>query len=99
MLATIQQIVDQKITPALAEHGGGIEIVEYTDDGILRIRLLGQCCNCPASQITINDLVLSRLQEQLPELDRIELVESPEALELMDLARNILQSEAGRFRL
>lgn len=98
MLANIQQIIDEQIVPVLAEHGGGIELVDYTDDGTLRIRLLGQCCNCPASQATINDLVLATLQRQLPEIDKIELVPSPDTVELMDIARSILQGKPNGYR-
>ncbi|MGE5380074.1 MAG: NifU family protein [Methylocystaceae bacterium] len=95
MLAHIQQIIDQYIAPALSEHGGGIELVEYTSDGTLRIRLLGQCCNCPASKSTIDNLIMSTLQEHLPEITKIELVETPEALELIEIAREILHGKPG----
>lgn len=93
MLKMIQQIVEYQIAPALAEHGGGIELVEFTEDGVLKIRLLGQCCNCPASQATVNELILSTLQERLPMIEAIEIVESSAAKELMSLARDILQGK------
>lgn len=92
MLDMIQQIVDHQIAPALAEHGGSIELVEFRD-GVLRIRLLGQCCNCPASQATANNLILTTLQERLPMIEAIEIIESPSAMELMTLAREILQGK------
>ncbi|MGE5454460.1 MAG: NifU family protein [Methylocystaceae bacterium] len=95
MLDTIQQIIDQYIAPALTEHGGGIELLSYTADGTVQIRLLGQCCNCPASQITLNELVLATLKQKLPQVENVELVESPAGLELMDLARQMLAGKAG----
>ena len=46
MLEMIERILEEKVRPQLAAHGGGIESVGC-EDGIYRFRLLGQCSGCP----------------------------------------------------
>ncbi|MFQ6117832.1 MAG: NifU family protein, partial [Candidatus Bipolaricaulia bacterium] len=35
------------IRPALQADGGDVELVEVTDEGIVRVRLVGACGGCP----------------------------------------------------
>ncbi len=58
----------EKIRPFLQRDGGDIEFVEYTDDNIVKVRLLGHCVGCPHRQATINGMVAQVLQESYPEV-------------------------------
>ena len=46
--------VIEKIRPQLQADGGDVEIVEITDDGIVKVRLMGHCAGCPYSQQTLS---------------------------------------------
>lgn len=58
----------EQIRPFLQRDGGDIEFVEYTDDNIVKVRLLGHCKGCPHRQATINGMVAQVLQESYPEV-------------------------------
>jgi Fe-S cluster biogenesis protein NfuA len=36
----------EKIRPQLQMDGGDVELVEITDDGIVKVRLMGHCAGC-----------------------------------------------------
>lgn len=42
----IEAVLDEKVRPSLRAHGGGLEI-DHLEDGVLYIKLLGQCAGCP----------------------------------------------------
>ena len=46
MTATLEQLLETLVRPALRAHNGDVELVGY-QDGILRLRMLGQCAGCP----------------------------------------------------
>ncbi len=62
------------IRPALRMDGGDIELVEVTDDGVVRVRLQGACVGCPSATITLQAGVEATLKEQVPEVTRVENV-------------------------
>ncbi len=67
----LQAIIDTKVRPALQAHGGDIELVEFTADGVLKVRLKGACAGCPGAQMTLADVVAAALQEAAPEVKEI----------------------------
>ncbi len=81
MIAKLEQLMDERVRPALRAHGGDAEILSY-EDGILRLRLLGQCSNCPAAALTNETLIEAELKEALPALRQVLLVQevSPDLL-------------------
>ncbi|HET6351561.1 MAG TPA: NifU family protein [Coriobacteriia bacterium] len=62
------------IRPALQADGGDVELVEVTDDGVVKVALQGACRGCPMSQLTLANGVERVLKEQVPEVQRVEPV-------------------------
>ena len=48
----VKQIID-KIRPQLQMDGGDVEFIEVTDDGIVKVKLMGHCAGCMHAQQTI----------------------------------------------
>ena len=71
MRRDIENIIETEIRPRLQAHGGDIELLEIGDDGTLRVRLIGKCATCPASQSTVENLVETVLREKAPWITRI----------------------------
>lgn len=71
--ARVQEVLDQ-IRPALQADGGDVELVEVTDDGVVKVALQGACRGCPMSQLTLSNGVERVLKEQIPEVVRVEAV-------------------------
>ena len=65
----IKEILD-KIKPLLNNDGGDIEFVEF-EDGIVYVRLLGSCSDCPMSDNTIEDMIEYTLTFELPEVKKV----------------------------
>lgn len=62
------------IRPALQADGGDVELVEVTEDGVVKVQLQGACRGCPMSQLTLQNGVERVVKEQVPEVQRVEAV-------------------------
>ena len=56
----------QNIRPSLQADGGDVELVDVTDDGIVKVKLLGACHGCPMSQMTLKMGIEKHLQKIIP---------------------------------
>ncbi len=65
----------EQIRPYLQQDGGDVEFVDYTEDKIVLVKLLGHCAGCPHRQATINGGIARILQEQYPEIAGVEAVQ------------------------
>jgi Fe-S cluster biogenesis protein NfuA len=63
------------IRPAIQADGGDIEFIEARADGTVYIRFLGACVGCPSSDITLHMGIERNLQEHVPEVKRVHVVE------------------------
>jgi Fe-S cluster biogenesis protein NfuA len=73
MREQIEQALD-KIRPALERDGGGVELVDVEDDGVVRVRLTGACGGCPMSQMTLKQGVERIVKQMVPEVKAVEAV-------------------------
>jgi len=64
----------QEIRPYLQAEGGNVELVEVTDDGIVRVKLTGACGTCPMSTYTLKLGIEQKLKEKIPEVKQVEQV-------------------------
>ena len=63
-----------ELRPFFRADGGDIEFVELTDRGVVRVRLVGACHNCPSSTQTMQQGLKVALQEALPSVTDVEPV-------------------------
>lgn len=66
------------VRPYLASHGGDVELLGITDDGVVRLRLLGSCDGCASSSVTMTLAVQDAITQAAPEVVGFD-VESPRA--------------------
>ena len=64
----------EKIRPSLRADGGDVELVEVTDDGIVKVKLTGACRGCPMSQITLKLGIERALKKDIPEVKEVQSV-------------------------
>jgi Fe-S cluster biogenesis protein NfuA len=67
--------VIQLIRPTIQADGGDIELVGITDEGIVQVRLLGNCQGCPSSGVTLKAGVERNLKAHCPEVKGVRPVE------------------------
>ena len=64
----------EKIRPALMRDGGNVELVDVTDDGIVKVKLTGACGGCPMSQMTLKMGIEKVVKQAVPEVASVEAV-------------------------
>ncbi len=76
---TIEHIkfVIEKIRPFLMNDGGDVEYVKY-EDGIVYVKLSGNCANCSIADFEIKDTVESILTSEIPEVIEVRQINSNE---------------------
>lgn len=70
MLRQLETLFDEQIRPALAAHGGNVEIVDVDND-ILYLRLQGGCQGCASSQATLKDGIARLVKQHYPDITQI----------------------------
>lgn len=70
MLEKVKNVIDE-VRPMLKVDGGDVELVEVTDDGLVKLKLLGACGHCPMSIMTLKMGIEKRLKEKVPEIKEV----------------------------
>jgi Fe-S cluster biogenesis protein NfuA/nitrite reductase/ring-hydroxylating ferredoxin subunit len=61
-----------QVRPYMESHGGDVELVGL-EDGVARLRLVGHCKGCPASEATLELAIKQALEETAPDLEGLEV--------------------------
>lgn len=69
----VREILNQ-IRPALQADGGDVELVEVTDDGVVKVKLHGACSHCMGAVMTLKNVVEARIRAVVPEIKSVERV-------------------------
>ncbi len=65
-----QKAIEQ-IKPNLQVDGGDVELVDVSDDGVVKVKLLGACHGCPMSQMTLKMGIERHLKKEVPEIKEV----------------------------
>ena len=64
------RLLDKEINPAIASHGGIVELVDLVD-GTLYLRMGGGCQGCAAASLTLRQGVERLIKQELPAIEEI----------------------------
>ena len=64
----------ESVKPYLAADGGDVELIEVTDDKVVKVKLLGACEGCPFSMMTLKAGIEQSIRKEWPELTSLESV-------------------------
>lgn len=70
MKQKVQEVLET-IRPALQADGGDVELVDVTDDGVVKVRLTGACGSCTMSTTTLKMGIERTLQQHIPEVKEV----------------------------
>jgi Fe-S cluster biogenesis protein NfuA len=70
MMERVQSLIDDTINPALAMHGGFVELVGV-EDGVVSMRMAGGCQGCGAAQMTMAQGIELLIRDEIPEVKKI----------------------------
>jgi Fe-S cluster biogenesis protein NfuA len=81
MAVSVQDLIYERveralddIRPHLEVDGGNIEVVEITDDYLLKLKWIGTCEFCSMSAMTLKAGVEHSVKSQVPEISGIEVI-------------------------
>ncbi|TXB61705.1 NifU family protein [Phaeodactylibacter luteus] len=63
-----------EVRPHLAVDGGNVEVVDVTDEHIVKIKWLGTCENCSMSMMTMKAGIEQAVRGKIPEVIGVEAV-------------------------
>ena len=63
-----------KVRPSLQADGGDVELIEVSDEGVVKVRLTGACGGCPMATMTLKAGIERVLRKEVPEVKRVEAV-------------------------
>ena len=73
----MQQKVEEalaKIRPSLQADGGNVELIEVSDEGVVKVRLTGACGGCPMATMTLRNGIEKTLKKEVPGITAVEAV-------------------------
>ena len=68
--AAVQQLLDERINPAVASHGGYIALVDVKDS-VVYIRLEGGCQGCGMADVTLKQGVEVEIKQTVPSITAV----------------------------
>ena len=72
----IIEIID-KIRPFLISDGGNIEYIKY-EDGIVYVKMMGHCQDCPMIDLTLKDSIEMAITSEIPEIIEVRKINDSE---------------------
>lgn len=73
IVATIKELLDSRVRPAVAQDGGDITFRGFRD-GTVYLNMKGACSGCPSSTATLKHGVQNLLRHFVPEVQEVEAV-------------------------
>ncbi|MBL0942462.1 MAG: NifU family protein [Alphaproteobacteria bacterium] len=72
--AEIQELIESRIRPAVAQDGGDI-IFDRFENGIVYLAMQGACSGCPSSSATLKSGIENMLRYYIPEVTEVRAIE------------------------
>ena len=66
----IQDVIDNMVNPAVAGHGGFVELIDVQDSKVY-LAMGGGCQGCGAADITLKAGIERLLREEVPEISEV----------------------------
>jgi Fe/S biogenesis protein NfuA len=66
----VQMVLDERVNPALASHGGFVSLVEVKEDKAY-VAMGGGCQGCGMASVTLNDGIIVMIKDAVPEIAEV----------------------------
>ncbi len=66
----VQELIDSMINPAVAGHGGFVELVDVQDNRVY-LQMGGGCQGCGAADVTLKQGIERLIKEEIPEVAEV----------------------------
>ena len=72
----ITEVMEQYVTPSVAQHGGEVNFVSF-ENGIVLVELSGACSGCAGSTMTLKHGIEQMMTSLIPEVQGVEGIDDP----------------------
>lgn len=72
----ITEVMEQYVTPAVAQHGGEVNLVSF-EKGVVLVELSGACSGCAGSTMTLKHGIEQMMTQLVPEVLAVEGIDDP----------------------
>ena len=66
----VQELIDSHINPAVAGHGGFVDLIDVKDNKVY-LQMGGGCQGCGAADVTLKSGIERLIKEELPEVEEV----------------------------
>jgi Fe/S biogenesis protein NfuA len=66
----VQELIDNMINPAVAGHGGFVDLIDVKDNKVY-LQMGGGCQGCGAADVTLKSGIERLIKEELPEVEEV----------------------------
>lgn len=70
MRERVQKAIDA-VRPGLQADGGDVELIDVSDDGVVKVKLTGACRGCPMAQMTLKMGIEKIIKKEVPEVKEV----------------------------
>jgi Fe-S cluster biogenesis protein NfuA len=64
----------ESVRSHLQADGGNVELIDVSEDGIVKVKLTGACGSCPMSAMTLQYGVTNAIKQAVPEVKEVQSV-------------------------
>jgi Fe-S cluster biogenesis protein NfuA len=76
IVKNITEVMEQYVTPAVAQHGGEVNFVSF-ENGVVLVELSGACSGCAGSTATLKHGIEQMMTSLIPEVTSVEGIDDP----------------------
>ncbi len=62
----------EEVRPHLKADGGDVELLDVTEDGVVKVKLLGACEGCPMRQMTLTQGIARFIKKRVPQVKDVQ---------------------------
>jgi Fe/S biogenesis protein NfuA len=70
LMTKVQELIDSTINPAVAGHGGFVQLVDVKENKVY-LQMGGGCQGCGAADVTLKAGIERLIKEELPEIEAV----------------------------
>ena len=70
LMTKVQELIDSTINPAVAGHGGFVQLVDVKENKVY-LQMGGGCQGCGAADVTLKAGIERLIKEELPEIEEV----------------------------
>ena len=70
LMTKVQDLIENMINPAVAGHGGFVQLVDVKDNNVY-LQMGGGCQGCGAADVTLKQGIERLIKEEIPEIEEV----------------------------